>query len=97
MPLENDATPFQVDGVAVYSAALDKADRTAAFVEAYESIESDTAPLTADEVRAFLKLCDGPTSFLYAHGWKYHHTPLTLSCAAKLRRIAGLPRDGDLP
>jgi hypothetical protein len=57
----------------------------------------DTAPLTPDEVRAFLKLCDEPTGFLHVHGWHYEHTDLTESCAAKLRRIAGLPRDGDLP
>jgi hypothetical protein len=56
----------------------------------------DAAPLTADEVRAFLELCDAPAGLLYVHGWRYEHTDLTKSCAAKLRRIAGLPREGDL-
>lgn len=57
---------------------------------------SDDLMPTAEEARAFLTLCDAPSGLLHVHGWVYQHTPLTIACARKLRRIAGLPDSGDL-
>lgn len=58
------------------------------------ALEADLAreePITQEEAKAFLDLCDKPVTLLHVHGWDWstYYTPADRRCATKLLKLAG--------